>query len=1002
MKHSTFYAMLLCLLVLVLYSCKDDMTYTADGVIPEGMTTVGVEVDFENFGEANIGKTRTPGNATKAIENICVLLYKEDKTFSRGYYLTPSNFTISDVAHQGAAEATTPKASFKLDVPFGKYYVVAVANMGDFTNEPDNATLSRLKNHIVAWNSDNIALNKQMLGWFDYAGNATNVEKLLTINKDHMSLQAKMRRVASKVTVRIDGSRLNENVYVYVKSIRIHNIPVSCPLGAVNAPNSDAQVIADGEALMYDKKKTPDYMGWSRVARGQPILGSDHSENSEALYFFENMQGTGKSKLQDANGDGKIDYPNGNDPNDLGFRDGKKYGTYIEVDAYYVNNSKFGTSQGPIKYRFMLGKNITTDYNAERNHHYKLTLNLNKNANDVDWHIEYKEDPGIYAPDVYYISYLANEGNTMPVRLVGNVTGTLKAEIIENNWKPYKNPKDPEESETPYFRDLVFDEGPWHGFLSLRQEKRVILPSNLKRNNADIRNDYINNGQGLRNYDMTNGKHEEYVVDNNGTSMSFEMPLYTRARNIVTASGYTGQNPYVANARMAKVKLSCTIDGKLIEKVVTILQARRIQNPTGVFRRGDNTEPFRVVLRYQKGETSDVYYPLDSEGPWTAQIVSGSDFFKIKVDNPDNQKSDSEVVGGTGSYIDFNILFNGTTAVSRSGYIKITYHNNTASHYIIVRQGYEPVKMRTGRNTYWYTFNSLSKNQLAQSPLDEGSMFKYANWDDALDESNAVNLGYRVSTEGQQMKLYGTTATKAWKDIQPTLVLSRNLIPADHNVNTTRYSQFSGITINGKASMVASSNDWYSLIGGENCVLKYGICYADGATTSASSVAEAQGYRTGDGANSTKGMRGCFVFSKETHQALFFPIGWSGYGHRQASCHVGANADGSFVEAAKRPYFPGALAYAQRSNFYPTDKTGHGHECPLFWDICASHGAIYWTSWIPSNIDPGESFMHYTAWDVNYRTYDFNNYSSNAWFSKWIPQGTTYSSDAAFVRCVYK
>ena len=32
----------------------------------------------------------------------------------------------------------------------------------------------------------------------------------------------------------------------------------------------------------------------------------------------------------------------------------------------------------------MLGKNVTTDYNAERNYHYKLTLVLKNFANDVD------------------------------------------------------------------------------------------------------------------------------------------------------------------------------------------------------------------------------------------------------------------------------------------------------------------------------------------------------------------------------------------------------------------------------------------------------------------------------------------------------------------------------------------------------------------------------------------------------------------------------------------
>lgn len=48
----------------------------------------------------------------------------------------------------------------------------------------------------------------------------------------------------------------------------------------------------------------------------------------------------------------------------------------------------------------MLGKNITTNYDAERNHHYKLTLKFKNFANDADWHIEYAEpEPGIEVPN---------------------------------------------------------------------------------------------------------------------------------------------------------------------------------------------------------------------------------------------------------------------------------------------------------------------------------------------------------------------------------------------------------------------------------------------------------------------------------------------------------------------------------------------------------------------------------------------------------------------------
>lgn len=115
------------------------------------------------------------------------------------------------------------------------------------------------------------------------------------------------------------------------------------------------------------------------------------------------------------------------------------YGTYIEVDAYYrsINEEKVGS--GDIKYRFMLGKNITTNYDAERNHHYKLTLKFKNFANDADWHIEYAEpEPGIEVPNPYYISYLYNRTMDLPIKINPGYAKveSVKAEIINNGWAP--------------------------------------------------------------------------------------------------------------------------------------------------------------------------------------------------------------------------------------------------------------------------------------------------------------------------------------------------------------------------------------------------------------------------------------------------------------------------------------------------------------------------------------------------------------------------------------
>ncbi len=126
-----------------------------------------------------------------------------------------------------------------------------------------------------------------------------------------------------------------------------------------------------------------------------------HGENVNALYFYENMQGKGEDgtptdKRQQVNDEhknsGVVSYPSGVDPSDIAWKDAKKYGSYIEVKAYYNSNNST-EKQGEITYRFMLGKDTHLDYNAERNYHYKLTLMFKGWANDVDWHIDYKKTP---------------------------------------------------------------------------------------------------------------------------------------------------------------------------------------------------------------------------------------------------------------------------------------------------------------------------------------------------------------------------------------------------------------------------------------------------------------------------------------------------------------------------------------------------------------------------------------------------------------------------------
>ena len=95
-----------------------------------------------------------------------------------------------------------------------------------------------------------------------------------------------------------------------------------------------------------------------RLTTGQPRYPEEkaHDEIANSLFFFENMQGIGPDKRQDANGDGKLDFPGLPDHPDKypNYRpkDAMPYGTYIEVDAYYVsvNPEKSGKREYQISF----------------------------------------------------------------------------------------------------------------------------------------------------------------------------------------------------------------------------------------------------------------------------------------------------------------------------------------------------------------------------------------------------------------------------------------------------------------------------------------------------------------------------------------------------------------------------------------------------------------------------------------------------------------------------
>lgn len=519
MKRNFLTYILLCILLLGSTACQDDPLYNG-GETGEGESLVSATVKFKPLTPALNGNTRTAGNVIKNTEDLCVLLYNEKGELLKSYPLTegtgegqyqlsedkdrPDNNPDSNLP---PAEAKTPHADFKLKIPYGRYRIYAVANMEDLlTNEEYSEaikTADGLKSISLQWDKDEVANNNQMFGYFTVTGSVQN-DEVAVINRASVKLHAWIRRAASKVTIAYDGSNLHENVFIYLKSVTIKDIPTECYLGKKSTINTDSNddiedygdLMADGESITYAEGTNYDEHWPARITKGQSyyyyidnaqkgvsVAKAEydskkaeyaklaHGETNEALFFYENMQGEGKDKRQDANDDKELDAPGlNNKPGDKYYKDQKPYGTYIEVKAYYVSNVDGRVGNGDIIYRFMLGKNITDNYDAERNHHYKLTLKFNKYANDVDWHIEYEEpEPGIEVPNPYYISYLYNHSMMLPlkIRTGGQKIKQIEARIVDNRWSP-NNPA----SDFVYWKkmDLSY-QNQWNGFYHFDKQK---------------------------------------------------------------------------------------------------------------------------------------------------------------------------------------------------------------------------------------------------------------------------------------------------------------------------------------------------------------------------------------------------------------------------------------------------------------------------------------------------------------------------------------------------
>lgn len=1029
MKHFVRHIILF-LMIATVTSCYDE--FMKQEIIGEGKASISATLDFKPMSSA-LSRTRAAGDALKDISSLHVLLYDKDKNLIEkwkidGYTVSDENRNDSDAENGNSAETSTKRATFKLpeEIGFGKYYMYAVANIPDLlTNSAYSEaikTVDGLKGIPLTWDSENVAKNGQMIGFFtkSSAPALSADDESLIVNEKSVKLHAWLRRAASKVTVAFDGSNLKEGVFIYIQSVQIKDIPSQCYLGKDNNVGREGYTLdmpgsgpdmSDGETITYHEGDMAEDFEYGegcadhRVTVGSPHFGS-HDETAPALYFYENMQGAGVTmpdKRQDADNNGILDFPGlpnkPEDPNkewNYRLKDAVPYGTYIEVHAHYISNNSERLGNGHIIYRFMLGQNETNDYNAKRNCHYKLTLKFKNFANEADWHIEYEEpEPGVMTPEPYYISYLYNHSMMYPIKVNtgGRKIEYIKAEILENNWAPYNASSDIYYTGAP--NGVA---APWNGFLSLHKTTETVLYENRIGSNEQYYNKVPKRGEreykdfvlpgGITSKEFTTENSEpddKYRVEKHPTeanTYNIYIPMYTRAKQMISTTGYTGNNPYVAYQRKARVKITTKLEGldKIFENEVPIYQVRRVVNPKGIYRSLKNNKSFHVVLKRLPGEDQQMFKTFQSEGPWKAYVVKETNGkgITLSVTDPNTTelKDDPEygkaIYGKTGSVIDFNVDFEQSSdnpSENRYAIIRVEYHNYTCQHLIFVRQGDKPDDLVTN-GVKWYAMNMKTTSELASNPLDEGSLFKFGNWShpiDALSNKNPREPWINV-TPGD-FKIYpedGFTNAATGDKMVWTDIIHSNTTDGFGNPQMAN-------------ARVATGADFWELRKYSYIEQGYGVLYGDDATETADDIVEVYGYNY-EHNKSGRGMRGCFAYNSETGKNLFFPIGASGYGHRKQS-YPATWGDPETIN--------GVLRYAAgRTKLYPSPV-----ERPLFYDLYKRPGGIYWlNAEIPQNyFTPTDGVS--LGWDINYFSFDFN----------FISKGNLIrsdGSDACFVRCV--
>ena len=265
-------------------------------------------------------------------------------------------------------------------------------------------------------------------------------------NDEGTILTAELERTVTMITVKIDGSQLNDDVIIQPRSISLHRVPKTCFLGKPNEVSS-SDIVERGTILgEYGDLSWVDIPYGTKTAAsvsGGHYETKDFSDDNyqiAPLFMFENYHG---SDFGAKGVDEKYKRPASCDattPEGIHNDPSTETCSYLDVEVYYVKMKDANSSlySGTVHYRLFLGENITDNFDVMRNTYYKVTLqlsgnavleggqvdaegNLTPNSDEATWRVETDLAEASFATGDIYVN-ASGEFIPVTVDVAGNAT----------------------------------------------------------------------------------------------------------------------------------------------------------------------------------------------------------------------------------------------------------------------------------------------------------------------------------------------------------------------------------------------------------------------------------------------------------------------------------------------------------------------------------------------------------------------------------------------------